>query len=200
MRFIGFQVLAFLLVAAPVSAPGRAAEDAVPKLTDRGYRGEFSRAGPVFVCTYGAGQKMKPGESGEIGYQPCLYIGPFAIGGDAAVLEPMGKPDETVPAGDGQTHMVYIFSVGGAQPYLVVTLDGKRIAAVQISGPAPIPDLEFNHITLGMPVAKLVERFGKPFAQTPVSTNGADLWSYRPWPFSFEVKDDIVTSIRIAEE
>ena len=44
-----------------------------------------------------------------------------------------------------------------------------------------------------------MKHFGSPKNMGPSGVKDTDLWSYGSWPFSFEVKDDHVVSIRINE-
>jgi hypothetical protein len=42
-------------------------------------------------------------------------------------------------------------------------------------------------------------QFGGPFHVGPSGLEKTELWTYHPWPFSFEVQADRVTSIRISD-
>ncbi|MET4231366.1 hypothetical protein ABIA85_004647 [Bradyrhizobium sp. LA6.10] len=42
-------------------------------------------------------------------------------------------------------------------------------------------------------------QFGGPFHVGPSGLEKTELWTYEPWPFSFEVRQDRVTSIRISD-
>ena len=71
--------------------------------------------------------------------------------------------------------------------------------ALQVSGPAPAPGYSFNHINLGDSTEKLMAQSGGPFHVGPSGLEKTELWTYHPWPFSFEVRADRVTSIRISD-
>jgi hypothetical protein len=45
----------------------------------------------------------------------------------------------------------------------------------------------------------LMQFFGQPNHIEPSGEKGTELWTYNPWPFSFEVRDGHVSSIRIRE-
>ena len=68
-----------------------------------------------------------------------------------------------------------------------------------MTGPAAAKGYSFDHVELGMTTAELLQYFGQPYHLEPSSEKDTDLWTYNPWPFSFEVKGGRVTSIRIAE-
>ena len=42
-------------------------------------------------------------------------------------------------------------------------------------------------------------QFGGPFRVGPSGLEKTEFWTYQPWPFSFEVREDRVTSIRISD-
>ncbi|WP_247460715.1 hypothetical protein [Bradyrhizobium sp. 62] len=65
------------------------------------------------------------------------------------------------------------------------------------AGRHPPSGYSFNHINLGDSTEKLMAQFGGPFHVGPSGLEKTDLWTYHPWPFSFEVQADRVTSIRI---
>lgn len=64
---------------------------------------------------------------------------------------------------------------------------------------APVAAYGFNQINLGDSTEKLSAQFGSPFHVGPSGLEKTDLWTYGPWPFSFEVRDERVTSIRISD-
>jgi hypothetical protein len=65
--------------------------------------------------------------------------------------------------------------------------------------PAAAKGYTYNHIDLGVPADTLVHFFGQPTRFEPSEEKGTELWTYNPWPFSFEVRDGHVSSIRIRE-
>jgi hypothetical protein len=75
----------------------------------------------------------------------------------------------------------------------------NRVVALQVTGAVAAKRYSFNHIDLGSSTDTLVQYFGQPNHLEPSSEKDTDLWTYRSWPFSFEVKGGHVTSIRIAE-
>jgi hypothetical protein len=95
--------------------------------------------------------------------------------------------------------LVYFLEQAGQYPYLVATVSKNRVVALQVTGPVAAKGYSFNHLDLGSSTDTLVQYFGQPNHLEPSSEKDTDLWTYRPWPFSFEVKGGHVTSIRIAE-
>jgi hypothetical protein len=45
----------------------------------------------------------------------------------------------------------------------------------------------------------LLKHFGPVSDTRPAGLKDTELWSYSPWPFSFEIMDGHVTSIRITD-
>ena len=183
----------------PASAPGNPEQPSAPDF--RNLRGEWLRAGPGFACRV-ATAKPIPREAVDPDAlaRACLHMGPFVIGGDVGtVRSALGAPHRTLPQDRGAKALIYFLVRAGQFPYLIVTIADDRIAALQVTGPTAAKDYSFNHIDLGVTTATLVERLGPPKRMQPSSEKDTELWSYSPWPFSFEVKDDRITSIRIAD-
>jgi hypothetical protein len=193
-------------VGRPASASGTADESAgnAKAGSDGGVgelRGEWHRAGPGFVCQVAAPHRLPPEAiKPEVLERACLHIGPFVIGAESATLQPVvGAPSRTLPQPKGATASVYFLESPGHYPYLVATVSQDRIVALQITGVAAAKGFSFNHVDLGASTDALIQYFGQPKHLQPSSEKETDLWSYTPWPFSFEVKDGHVTSIRIAD-
>jgi hypothetical protein len=102
-----------------------------------------------------------------------------------------------LPQPKGATALVYLLNGPGRHPYLVATIIGDRIIALQLTGSATSKGFSFNHVDIGASTETLIQYFGRPKSLQPSSERDTDLWSYGPWPFSFEVTDGHVTSIRI---
>jgi hypothetical protein len=136
----------------------------------------------------------------EVLARACQHIGPFVIGEEAkAVKAALGEPHRTLPGPDGRTQWIYFLGQREHYPYLVVTLQNKRIVVLQVTGSSAAQGYGFNHIDLGATSDALVAIFGQPNHVEPSELKDTELWAYGVWPFSFEVKDGHVTSIRISE-
>jgi hypothetical protein len=182
---------------APVGTPGNTIDKGV-EASD--LRGEWQRVGPSFACKVAVPGKLPPElVKPEILARACLHMGPFGIGDDAKALEALGAPHRTLPQPNGAAASIYFLERAGQYPYLVATVSKSRIVALQVTGPAAAKGFTFNHVDLGATTAELMQYFGSPDHLQPSSEKDTDLWTYGPWPFSFEVKGGHVTSIRIAE-
>ena len=179
-----------------IPGSGKKQEPPMPDL-----RGEWRRAGDGFACELVSRKRLDPQSiQPEIMVRACLRMGPLVVGADATTLAPLlGTPARTVPQPKGATASVYFLEGAGRHPYLVVTVLEGRIVALQLTGPAAAKDYSFNHIDLGASSETLIKYFGPARHLQPDSQKGMDLWSYLPWTFSFEIKDDRVFSIRIAD-
>lgn len=175
-----------------------------PPPADTGVRGVFVRQGNAFVCNIDKSPVKLQGEL-PAKDQPCLYIGPdaehsFAIGGEAVpLLQRLGKPAQTESDINGNTSFIFPMALGKDPPFMLVMVSHERIAALQISGHGgpELDFLKFSGIKLGDNSSIIKENLGDPFKVQPSGEPGAELWSYLPWSFQFEVTDAKVTSIRI---
>ncbi|WP_157100647.1 hypothetical protein [Rhodoplanes sp. Z2-YC6860] len=131
---------------------------------------------------------------------PCLRLGPFVIGGDARTLvSALGPPHQTRTLAKGAQAPMWFLGEREHYPYLVAILLKGRIVALQVTGEAPVKDYGFNHVNLGDSTQTLEGHFGPAFEIGKSELADTDLWTYSPWPFSFEVKAGRVTSIRIID-
>ena len=127
-------------------------------------------------------------------------MGPFVIGDSVAVLKAtLGAPHRTLPQPNGSLAWLYFLGERDHHPYLVATLGNNRITALQVTGPQPAKGYDFNHVDLGATTDALVQMFGQPSHFEPSEEKDTELWTYGVWPFSFEIRDGHVTSIRIHE-
>ncbi|WFT92797.1 hypothetical protein QA633_31265 [Bradyrhizobium barranii] len=130
----------------------------------------------------------------------CQRMGALGVGiSEAALKAVLGEPHRKLPPADNATSYVYFLGKADQLPYLAAVVKANRVVALQISGPAPVATYSFNQVNLGDSTEKLMARFGGPFHVGPSGLEKTELWTYEPWPFSFEVRQDRVTSIRIAD-
>jgi hypothetical protein len=190
-----------IAVALVVSALGlgAAAAQTADDLTE--LRGEWTRAGAGFACKVPVKRQLASQEI-EAGVlsRACQHLGPLVVGQDAqAVRAALGPPHKTLPQPNGASALIYFLEQQGAYPYLVVTVLKGRVVALQVTGPAAAKGYGFNHLDLGATTDALVQAFGQPGHFEPSEEKDTELWTYPPWPFSFEVRDGHVTSIRVSE-
>jgi hypothetical protein len=164
-------------------------------------RGEWRRAGAGFACVVKAPEKLQPGPALPVVLaRACSFLGPLALGDDAqAVTKALGAPHRSLAQPNEATASVYFLEQAGNYPYFVATVSKNRIVALQVTGPVAAKGFSFNHVDLGATTDTLRQYFGQPNHLEPSGEKDTDLWTYNPWPFSFEVKGGRVTSIRIAE-
>jgi hypothetical protein len=171
-----------------------------PDLVDPGYRGTFIRSGAGFACRTDPGEKLSPDQIKALSEHACLRIGPFVVGSKAAVLKSsLGEPNRTQRGAKDTTVWVYFFGKTNDAPYLVASIWHDRLVAIQITGRMPADDYGFNGIALGAATATVLKFLGKPMDVKPSSEPNTDVWSYQPWPFSLEVTNGQVNSIRVAD-
>ena len=173
-----------------------------------GLEAEWVRQGNYFSCRTKPRPKPSPDEMKlsreEIVRQierACLRLGPFAVGDEAKLIEPiLGKPARTLARPNDATALVFFLGQPGELPYLVVTVKQDRIVVLQVSGSAGAERFSFNQIGLGTTSEAVIERFGRPLQSGPSGLKDTEFWSYNPWTFSFEVSGGRVTSIRIVAD
>ena len=164
-------------------------------------RGEWLRAGPGFVCKVGPVAKQPPDQiKPDLLARACLHMGPFVIGDSVQALKTaLGTPHRTLPQPNGTLAWLYFLEQENRHPYFVAIVSKDRIVALQVTGTVAAKGYSFNHVDLGVTTDTLVQHFGQPNHLEPSEEKDTELWAYRPWPFSFEVREGRVTSIRINE-
>jgi hypothetical protein len=209
MKLVGCIVAAVVFVVAatglssepahPQTSGGKAAKTVDTNSRFAGLRGEWQRAGAGFACVVKPPKELRNDKSlPDHMARACSFLGPFAPGDDAqTVTKALGAPHRSLAQGNGTTASVYFLEQAGQYPYFVATMSKSRIVALQVSGPVAAKGFGFNHVDLGSSTDTLMQYFGQPKQVGPSGAKDTDLWTYRPWPFSFEVKDGRVTSIRI---
>ncbi len=175
------------------AVPARSAEDVEINV--------WRRSGPGFACITAPPKGAPPGavDPDKLAL-PCLHMGPFAIGGDPRTLTSvLGAPHRTLPQPKGPEAMVWFLEQRDHYPYFIASVRNDRIAALQVTGPAPAKGYGFNHVNLGDSTETLTRYFGQAFRVSKSDLPNTDVWHYGPWPFSFEVNSGRVTSIRIVD-
>jgi hypothetical protein len=191
--------LVLLGIFAPVNGQGTSPSPQGGKPPDPELRGQWLRVGQTFACKVEAGKRITPPDPDVLSFA-CQRMGALGVGiSEAALKAVLGEPHRKLPPADNATSYVYFLGKADQLPYLAAVVKANRVVALQISGPAPVATYSFNQVNLGDSTEKLMARFGGPFHVGPSGLEKTELWTYEPWPFSFEVRQDRVTSIRIAD-
>ncbi|MFL5059658.1 MAG: hypothetical protein ACJ8DQ_06180 [Xanthobacteraceae bacterium] len=153
---------------------------------------EFRRVGSGFTC-------VTVTKDFESGYLPCLRIGPLYVGQREKDIEKLvGKPWKAIRQDAATVIKVYsIASKETEKPYWVITFTRGVAATVQVTGRNPGVEYPFSSIKLGDPKEKVLQVLGEPMASAPIDQSRGTVWAYPPWPFSVELVDDLVYSIRV---
>jgi hypothetical protein len=200
-RLLAGWALALSLLGVSAVANGQAAlpRPQQAKTPDPELRGQWLRAGPAFACKVEAGKRVTAPDPEILSYA-CQRMGALGVGiSEASLKAVLGEPHRKLPPSRGATSYVYFLGNANQYPYLAATLTANRVVALQISGEAPAPGYSFNQVNLGDGIDKLMGQFGSPHHVGLSGLDKTELWSYGPWPFSFEVRGDHVTSIRISD-
>jgi hypothetical protein len=179
--------------------PRRSATTAAGHDPDPELRGQCLRQGQTFACRVEAGKRATPPDPDILSFA-CQHMGALGVGiSEASLKAVLGEPHRKLPPANNATTYVYFLGKPDQFPYLAATVKANRALALQISGPAPVAAYSFNQVNLGDGIDKLMAQFGGPFHVGPSGLEKTELWTYEPWPFSFEVREDRVTSIRISD-
>jgi hypothetical protein len=191
--------LSLLGLLAPANGQGTPASQQGTKTPDPELRGMWQRAGQAFVCRVDTGKRLTPPDPDILSFA-CQRMGALGVGiSEAAAKAALGEPPRKQEQPNNATADVYFLGKLDQLPILAVTVRANRVVALQISGEAPLAAYSFNQINLGDNTEKLLTQFGSPYHVGPSGLEKTELWTYGPWPFSFEVRDDRVTSIRISD-
>jgi len=154
--------------------------------------GEYRRAGAGLACI----SSEKPVVGAPSGV-PCLRIGPMRLGlSMAEVAKRLGQPERELKQGAAIVRVYRIQSDAAEVPYWVVTFTQGQVTAIQLTG-REAGSLAFSSIRLGDPAGRVRELLGDPPATDEIQEIGGTRWSYRPHPFSLELVDGRVYSIRV---
>lgn len=178
--------------------------------------GEFRKSGPGIGCT-----QVSPAPPSETltSYQHCLRIGRLQVGIQLHQLQIQLSHDKRIP-GEYITQARVLGNTpeGGRSvlmPLAAVPLDNSqarlvsyvvagyddagRVTSVQLTGrPGPITEqLPFSGIRLGAPRQLVIDTLGLPSSVNDVPQIKGKQWNYAPFPFSIELVDGVVYSIRV---
>ena len=191
-------------MACAITWPAVAADAGPPP---RPASGEFERAstGTGIECRITARGVLTDEILKRLGTQPCLHVGDVSVGDARQRVERVIGPPSGAPVkheGDMVVQLYLLHAANGDEhhvPFYAITYNGRNIASeVQLTGPTTAPPIGFTGIHLGDPASVVTDRLGPPTTRQPVPANGANLWDYAPHLVSFEIKDGIVFSIKVA--
>lgn len=196
--------LAAAMVALTAAAPA-ASSEALASTRATAIVGKFKRSGSGFACVFTLRDGVTIDDVSADG--PCMRTGPVVLGlPKKEAEESLGRPLTTIED-RGDTVFIYPLTWSGAPKtsdllaYAAVAYDTQDLVKlIQLSGEKTpsAGDWAFSAVRLGDPDTAVLAAVGEPFSRSPVTDNGAELWDYRPWAFSFEIKNGKVTSIRLS--
>lgn len=137
-------------------------------------------------------------------WRDCLRIGPVRIGESLRdVAMRFGKAGKEVRQGE-VTLRVWPVQMnvppGTGLPYWVIGFDDdRRVVSIQLTGDKRVDEYTFSSLRLGDPDSRVRKVLGEPTETQPVPAIGAEMWSWRPYPISLEIKDGRVYSMRVSQ-
>ncbi|HKX63839.1 MAG TPA: hypothetical protein VJM78_00915 [Rhizomicrobium sp.] len=183
----------YILFLAPVLAAPAQADDYADPMP------HYVRAGGGFACvTEKADFDRGQAERRDM----CLHIGPLFVGMPRKDAEnALGQPIDSMDAGARKAfaYLLQRDGPGNMISYAVIMYDDdNRATSVQITGRPWPGSWQFCGLTLGSSQAAAAARLGAPLQTGNSDQAGTTVWDYSPWTFSFEIKDGVVSSIRLA--
>lgn len=171
--------------------PGRSAAQPV---------NEFRASGAGLVCI----TEAVPAEGQTPPYRDCLRIGPVGIGDSLRdVAMRFGKAGKEVRQGPVTLRVWPVrmdVPAGTSLPYWVIGFDeDRRVVSIQLTGDKRVDEFTFSSLRLGDPESRVRRILGEPAEKQAIPSVGAVMWSWRPFPVSFEIKDGRVFSMRVSQ-
>ncbi|MGE4295017.1 MAG: hypothetical protein AB7E49_04890 [Campylobacterales bacterium] len=150
----------------------------------------------VFI---GNGLVCKTNLSGDSVYD-CYRFGKFRIGDSFSIIQNhFGNSRQIINQDGGINHHVYHFPTdGNISAYWVFTEKEGLIDAIQLTGNARHPNLNFAGVMLGDSEGRVLELLGPKRKVSTVPDVNATLWDYSPFQISLEFINGFVYSIRIS--
>jgi len=139
---------------------------------------------------------------------PCLRVGEVYVGERRDEVEgTLGAPQRSLPQRNGTVAYMYLVFFDGSQrgAYYVIeyeSAEGSEIVrSLQLTRDRPPLPLDFSCVLLGDPAERLTRQVGPPariapFDDASIAVKGQQ-WTYGPLPFSAEIVDNRVYSIRV---
>jgi hypothetical protein len=129
-----------------------------------------------------------------------LHIGQIQIGDSINTVErDIGDPFDIQVDDKGRENRIYQLrtSYPDYPPYIVLTQVDGIIKAAQLTGFQTDEPYSFSSIKLGQSQRYVKKVLGPPTSIREMEEIGADLWSYKPYPFDLEIVKKVVFSIRV---
>lgn len=151
---------------------------------------DWRRDGDMFACMGYANQPV-PNCYNLAGYTLDMKRETIAGGLGVPLTQTMKHPS-------GWDGFVYILEQDTSHyAYFIIYTEPNtnRTMGLQLTGLYTTKQMEFSGVRLGDYAAYVTTRFGKPYHVKAVPEVDAEQWSYMPYLFSFEIKNDRLFSI-----
>ena len=134
-------------------------------------------------------------------YYHCLNFGEISVNSTIAEIEGIiGAPYDIMDQGSSR-YRVYLLEIldDGSQPYFAIEMRDDQLRSIQVTGNASREHLSFSSISLGDYHSFVEQKLGKP-SETGVVDDETVYWDYKPFSFSFEIRNDFVYSIKLTRQ
>lgn len=153
---------------------------------------EFYYTGVTNVCV---------SDKVEDTYNHCLNFGSISVNSSIEEIEQiLGEPYDIMSRGNS-LYRVYLLEAldDGSQPYFAIEMNDVQIKSIQITGLESREHLSFSSISLGDYHTFVEQKLGKP-SEIGAVDDETIYWDYKPFAFSFEIRNQFVYSIKLIRQ
>lgn len=130
-------------------------------------------------------------------YLNCLNFKMFSIESSQREIEQLfGKPFNILEHVEKTYHVYVLEDVENSEAYVAMNYENGSVFSMQITGLYTLEDLSFSSIRLGDYYTMVLSRLGEPSKREKIDNN-IQLWDYAPFSFSFEIRNNLVYSIKL---
>lgn len=131
----------------------------------------------------------------------CLNFGSISVNSSIEEIEQiLGEPYDIMSRGNS-LYRVYLLEAldDGSQPYFAIEMNDVQIKSIQITGLESREHLSFSSISLGDYHTFVEQKLGKP-SEIGAVDDETIYWDYKPFAFSFEIRNQFVYSIKLIRQ
>jgi len=131
-------------------------------------------------------------------YHQCLNFGEISVNSSIEEIDQiLGKPRDIMSQGSSLFRVYLLQELeDGSQPYFALELQNGQLQSIQITGYESREHLSFSSISLGDYHTFVEQKLGKP-SEIGAVDDETVYWDYKPFSFSFEIRNDFVYSIKL---
>lgn len=134
-------------------------------------------------------------------YNQCLNFGEISVNLSIEQIDQiLGKPDGIISHGSSLFRVYLLQELeDGSIPYFALEIQNGQLKSIQITGYESREHLSFSSISLGDYHTFVEQKLGKP-SEVGAVDDETVYWDYKPYSFSFEIRNDFVYSIKLIKQ